>query len=189
MRIGLLAVAVAAMAVLSACRAPARDSAGARSDSSRLSQPYPIQPFAAVDFSGRRVSLADWKNQIIVINAWATWCAPCRRELPLLSSLQAKYQDRVRMLGILQDNVSDDFARQFIAQAGLNFPVVRTTFDIESHLPAIVVIPMTFVIDKEGRLVSTFAGEADPAALEREITHADSRAGLGSQKSEVKSQK
>jgi hypothetical protein len=73
------------------------------------------------------------------------------------------------VLGVLQDNVTDDFARQFVLQAKLNFPTIRSTFEIEHRLPAVMVLPMTFVIDQEGRLVSSFAGECNPAELEREI--------------------
>ena len=115
------------------------------------------------------MSTGAWKNQVVIINVWATWCAPCRRELPVLEKLQAAYRDRVRVLAVLQDNVSDEFAKKFVAQAGLSFSVVRSSDEIERRLPAILLIPMTFVIDREGRMVSMFAGEADANELEREV--------------------
>jgi len=128
-----------------------------------------MESIDAVDLAGRQISTGSWKNQIVIINVWATWCAPCRRELPALEKLHARYRHQVRVIGVLQDNVSDDFARQFVKQAGLSFPIVRSSEEIERRLPAILVIPMTFVIDRAGRLVSMFAGEADAAALEKEI--------------------
>jgi thiol-disulfide isomerase/thioredoxin len=162
-------VIVVATLVVAAC-GPHSAPSETRTAGVRLSTPFPIQPFEATDLDGRRVAIADWRNQVVVLNVWATWCAPCRRELPMLVSLQARHADRVRVLGILQDNVSDDFARQFLKTAGVSFPVIRSSFEIEHHLPAVMVIPMTFVIDASGQLVSTFAGEADATDLEREVT-------------------
>ena len=88
----------------------------------------------------------------------------------MLMSLQSRHSDRVRVLGLLQDNVTDDFARQFLKAAGVTYPVLRSTFEIESRLPAVLVIPMTFVINGDGQLISTFAGEANGEQLEREVT-------------------
>jgi len=158
---------VFAIAVLAGC-APEKPTPNVAA-ANRLAKPFPLDPFVATDLDGRTVSLAAWKGQVVVVNVWATWCAPCRRELPVLAALQTKYQERVRVLGILQDNVTDEFARQFAKQARLNFPVIRSTFEIESRLPAIAVIPMTFVIDSAGNLVSMFAGEADARELEQEL--------------------
>ena len=93
----------------------------------------------------------------------------------MLVGLQQKYRDTVRLLGILQDNVTDDFARQFVSQQKLNFPTIRSSFEIEHRLPAVMVIPMTYVIDQRGQLVSSFAGECDPAELEKEIVRLTSR--------------
>src|SRR4051812_11272244 len=169
MRAPAAVLAIAALVLLAACRSNRAGTSDAnpastgvsRATGARLSTPYPIEPFDAIDLDGRRVSLADWKNSIVVINVWATWCGPCRRELPMLAALQTRYRDRVRVLGVLQDNVTDAFARQFAGQVGLNFPVIRSTFEIEHRLPAVMVLPMTFVLDREGRLVSSYAGEAD----------------------------
>ena len=166
-----LATSLVALAI-AGCRAAPAEVTGSQSAGSRLAKPYPIESFAADALDGKRVSLADWKDHVVIVNVWATWCAPCRRELPMLQSLQTKYHDRVRVLGVLQDNVTDDFARQFVKNAGLTFPIIRSTFEIESRLPAIVVIPMTYVINPAGQLVSMFAGEADGRQVEREINDA-----------------
>ena len=166
----LAVLAISALVALAACRAtPESGSDPKKSSGSRLAKPYPLESFDSVALDGTKISLAAWKNQAVIINVWATWCAPCRRELPMLEALQAKYRDRVRVLGVLQDNVTDDFARQFAQNARLTFPIIRSTFEIESKLPAIVVIPMTYVVDSAGQLVSMFAGEVDATALDEEI--------------------
>ena len=87
----------------------------------------------------------------------------------MLVSLQSRYADRVHVLGLLQDNATDDFARQFLKSERVTFPVVRSSFEIENRLPMVMVIPMTFVIDHEGQLVSSFAGEAKADELEAEV--------------------
>jgi thiol-disulfide isomerase/thioredoxin len=134
-----------------------------------LKTPYPIEPFDAVDLDGTKISLAAWKGQVVVVNVWATWCAPCRRELPALAALQERYRGKVVVLGLLQDNVTDQFAREFAKRAGIRYPVVRSTFDIEGRFPAVLVLPMTFVLDLAGRLVVTYAGEVDPDQLDLEV--------------------
>ena len=103
------------------------------------------------------------------MNVWATWCGPCRREIPALAALQTKYQSTVQMLGFLQDNVTDDVARAFGRATGMNYPIVRSNFEMESKLPGILALPMTFIVDRAGQLVAMFAGEIDSAAVEAEI--------------------
>jgi thiol-disulfide isomerase/thioredoxin len=147
-----------------------RPSTGPRSDSGgRLDAPYPIEPFTGVDLEGRPISLAAWKGNVVIVNVWATWCAPCRREMPALAALQEKYRESVRVLGLLQDNVTTDFAREFVRSVRVTYPIVRSTFDLERRFPQVLALPMTFVIDPQGRLVAVYAGEIEPAELERQI--------------------
>jgi cytochrome c biogenesis protein CcmG/thiol:disulfide interchange protein DsbE len=131
--------------------------------------PYPVEPFQATAIDGRDVSTSTWAGKVVVVNFWATWCAPCRREIPALAAMQRAHGDRLLVLGILDDNVTDDFARQFAAATGLTYPIVRTSWEIERRFPLIAALPMTFVVDRSGRIVSMHAGEIDPAQLEREI--------------------
>ncbi len=136
----------------------------------RLESPYPVEPFSAVDLDGRDVSVSTWNGRVVVVNVWATWCAPCRREIPALAALQDKYRGGVLVIGLLQDNVTSDFAREFGKSVRINYPVVRSTFDIERRLPPILALPMTFIVDAAGRLVTMYAGEIDPAQVERELS-------------------
>jgi thiol-disulfide isomerase/thioredoxin len=161
--------------VVAAACAPARpERAGdARADGGsglgRLATPFPIEPFEAVDLDGRAFSLSAWKGHVVVINIWATWCPPCRRELPALAALQERHRDRLRVLGLLDDTVTAEFAREFARSARISYPIVRSTFDIEQRLPTVPAIPTTFLLDRSGRLVATGVGELDPAELEREV--------------------
>ena len=145
---------------------------GARLESTRLSEPFLLTPFSATALDGADVSSASWAGRVVVVNFWATWCAPCRREIPALADLQARYGDRVLVLGVLQDSVSDDLARQFAAGVRVNYPIVRATWEIERAFPAVAALPMTFLIDAERRVVAVHAGEIDPAIFEAQLVEA-----------------
>jgi len=160
-----LAMVLTVMLLATACAKPEPGVVG----SERLATPFALEAFRASDLDGVDRSLATWQGRVVIVNVWATWCPPCRREIPALAALQAKYAKTVLVLGLLQDNVSDDFARTFGRATGLTYPIVRSSFEIESRLPAILALPMTFVVDRTGQLVAMFAGEIDAAAVEAEI--------------------
>jgi len=155
--------------VAMACGGASKGTPAAREASSRLATPFPLEPVTAFDLDGRDVSSATWKGKVVIVNVWATWCAPCRREMPALAALQEKYRDRVLVIGVLDDNVSDSFAREFGKAVKLNYPIVRSTPEIEHRFPTVLALPMTFLVDKAGRLVAMYAGEIDIATLEREV--------------------
>ena len=153
-----------------ACGAP-KETPATKPASSRLATPFPLEPFAAFDLDGRDVSSNTWKGKVVIVNVWATWCGPCRREMPGLAALQDKYRNRLLVIGLLDDNVTDDFVREFGKSVKLNYPVVRTTPEIEHRFPAVLLLPMTFIVDARTNLVAMFAGEVDMATLEAEIRH------------------
>ena len=134
-----------------------------------LATPVPLRPFAAVDLDGRDVSPATWRGRIALVNVWATWCAPCRDEIPMLVALQQKYRDQVLLVGVLQDRASDASVRAFAASLRMNYPIVRSARDIEHSISTDLALPMTYLVDAAGRVVAAHAGRLDPARVEREI--------------------
>ena len=134
-----------------------------------LAEPFVLTPFPAIDLDGRDVSLSNWRGKVVVVNFWATWCLPCRREIPALVTLQKKFTSDLVVIGVLDDGASIDFVRAFSASLRLNYPIVRTTPEIEASFSQVLVLPTTYVIDTEGRVVSVHAGEIDPRLVEREV--------------------
>ena len=134
-----------------------------------LATPVPLRPFAAVDLDGRDVSPATWRGRITLVNVWATWCAPCRDEIPMLVALQEKYRDQVLIIGVVQDRASDASVKSFAASLRMNYPIVRSSRDIEHSISTDLALPMTYVVDPAGRVVASHAGRLDPAQIEREI--------------------
>jgi len=135
---GLLAVAAAWSAPAALAAAPA---AGA----------------AAPDFSlrsldGRNLRLKEQRGQVVLINFWATWCGPCREEMPLLDKLHAKYKDLgFTLLGV---NVDDDpqAARSLAGKLGVHFPVLLDTDKQVSRLYDLNSMPSTVLVDKDGKV-------------------------------------
>ena len=146
-----------------------RGSQATPATANHLDPPFPVQPFAAVDIDGHDRSPDTWGGKVVIINAWATWCAPCRHEIPALAALQKKYADRVLVIGLLQDQISTDGALAFATSVGMNYPIVRSTHEIEQRWPEVLALPMTFVVDGSRRLVTMYAGEIDPAEVERDV--------------------
>lgn len=118
----------------------------------------------AADFSlktpdGKIVKLADYKNKIVIIDFWATWCPPCRKGVPDLIAIQKEYKNDVVVIGISLDreNTIADVV-PFIKNYGINYPVVYGNMDVVKAYGGIEAIPTSFVIDKKGNIVDTHVG-------------------------------
>jgi thiol-disulfide isomerase/thioredoxin len=130
--------------------------------------PAAVPAFIARDLDGREVSSASWRGKVIIINFWATWCGPCRAEIPDLVTLQEKYRDRLQVIGISEDEASPDIVKRFAADHHINYPVIMTTPEIGKLFPGIGALPTSFIIDRESRVVQKHVGMLQAAITERE---------------------
>src|SRR5262245_7975820 len=89
--------------------------------------PATVAPFTAHDIDGRTISSESLRGKVVIVNFWATWCPPCRAEIPDLVALQDKYRDRLVIIGVSEDDVPTDEVRRFVADHKINYPVVMTT--------------------------------------------------------------
>jgi len=114
--------------------------------------------FAAKDLTGKTISPADFKGKVVVLNFWATWCPPCREEIPELISLQTQYKDRLQIIGVSEDDDPPEKVLQFVQKAGMNYPVVMATDQISDAYGGVPALPTSFVIDPQGRVMQRHTG-------------------------------
>ena len=108
-----------------------------------------------IDTTGKAHTAESLKGKVVVMNFWATWCGPCKKEIPDLSKLYLKYKDKgVVMLGVLtNDSPSDSDLLNFQSDYEMEFPVVRQSSDILVSFNYPQALPTTFVFDRQGRRV------------------------------------
>ena len=136
--------------------------------------PAPQKGFLAPDFTletldGESVTLSDLRGQAVLVNFWATWCPPCRAEMPAFQEAYKDYEEQgfviVAVNATLQDNPADIAA--FIAEYGLSFPVVLDVEGEANRLYQVQSLPTSFFIDKEGVISEVVIGGPIAEALIR----------------------
>tara|TARA_B100000029_G_C17602904_1_gene966383 strand:- start:875 stop:1426 length:552 start_codon:yes stop_codon:yes gene_type:complete len=133
--------------------------------SSKLKAP----DFTLTDTEGNKVSLSDYKGNIIIINFWATWCGPCKFEIPDLIDLYKKYNGDVVVLGISLDYDGPTVVPQFADQYGINYPVLYGDSKIVSTYGNVTGIPTTFIIDRDLNLYRRYVGYRPSTVFEEDI--------------------
>jgi thiol-disulfide isomerase/thioredoxin len=107
--------------------------------------PKAAPQFVARELDGHELSTASLRGKVVIINFWATWCGPCRAEIPDLVALQEKYRDRLQVIGISQDESAPEVVQRFAAKFHINYPVVMMTPELEKLFPGIGALPTSFV--------------------------------------------
>jgi thiol-disulfide isomerase/thioredoxin len=133
--------------------------------------PKPAPTFTVKDLDGREIAPASLRGKVVIVNFWATWCGPCRAEIPDLVALQEKYKDTLQVIGISEDEAGVDVVRRFAAEHKINYPVAMTTPEIEKLYPGISALPTSFIIDRESRVVQKHVGMLTARTTEYEARH------------------
>lgn len=116
-----------------------------------LAEGDPAPDFEMEALEGDAFRLADEVGKVVVLNFWATWCAPCRVEIPDLVEMQSELvDDGVRFVGISLDLDSDEVILDFAEHAGINYPVIVDDGSISEIFGGVYALPTTFVIDRDG---------------------------------------
>jgi thiol-disulfide isomerase/thioredoxin len=131
--------------------------------------PEPAPAFSLSSLDGKPLTLESYKGKVILLNFWATWCGPCRAEIPDLVELQNKYKDHLQILGLVVDDDDQDAIKSFVSEFGINYPVAIASDEIRLHYGGIAALPTSFVLDAEGRIVQKHEGLRDPVLYETEI--------------------
>jgi thiol-disulfide isomerase/thioredoxin len=131
--------------------------------------PDPAPDFKAKDLDGKEITLAASKGKVILLNFWASWCGPCRAEIPGLIDLQNKYKDRLQIIGLVVDDDDETEVRNVVKSESINYPVAFSTNQVRTDYGGIPALPTLFVINAEGRVVQKHVGLYDPELYETEV--------------------
>ncbi|MBE3111616.1 MAG: TlpA family protein disulfide reductase [Acidobacteria bacterium] len=136
-----------AAAIVMVLAAGAAACAGAREEAT------PAPEFSLQDLQGDSLSLSSYKGKVLVLNFWATWCPPCRREIPDFIEAYKNLKDKgLEILGVSVDDLSAEALRDWTQKAGMNYPVALATAKIIADYQPGEFIPATIVIDRRGRI-------------------------------------
>ncbi len=131
-------------------------------------------PDSAPDFQlntldGQPLTLAASKGKVILLNFWATWCGPCRAEVPYLVELQNRYRDQLQIIGLVIDDDDPAAIQKFVERFAINYPVALAPDDLRLQYGGIPALPTSFLLDAEGRVVQKHEGLRNPVLYEIEI--------------------
>jgi thiol-disulfide isomerase/thioredoxin len=136
---------------------------------SRLSADVP-PAWTLKDLHGKTVSLSDFKGKVVVLDIWATWCPPCRDEIPHFIELQDKYKDKgVTVVGMSVDSTGPEAVAKFAHDNKMNYPIVMADEATATAYGADQGIPLTIVIGKDGQVIGRHMGLTDKETFEDEI--------------------
>lgn len=125
--------------------------------------------FTLADLSGQTLNLSSYRGKVVLLDFWATWCVPCREEIPHLVDLQNKYGSQgLQIIGVSMDDGSEP-VREFYQHFKMNYPVVMGDAKTGERYGGVLGLPIAFVIAPDGRITSKHIGSTDISVFEREV--------------------
>jgi peroxiredoxin len=122
------------------------------------------------DIRGRSIRLSDYKGKIVLLNFWATWCPPCRAEMPDLVKMQRQYAKQgLQVIGVTYPPETLREVRQFARRLGVNYPIALGTKETKALFDKGETLPLTVVIDRDGNIQSIIEGILLPEEFEQKV--------------------
>jgi peroxiredoxin len=130
---------------------------------------FPDAPdFFLKDLNGNEITLDDFEGKVLFVNFWATWCPPCRQEIPGFVETYALYHEKgMEILGISLDRQGDEVVKKFAEKYEVNYPVAMGTSQLIQDFQPGQYIPVTFIIDREGKIRHRHVGYMDKTVMEK----------------------
>lgn len=125
--------------------------------------------FSLPDLSGGQLALSTYRGKVVLLDFWATWCVPCREEIPHFVELQSRYRDQgLEIIGVSMDDGPEP-VRDFYKQFKMNYPVVMGNAKIGELYGGVLGLPIAFVIGRDGRIYAKHIGATSIPIIEKEI--------------------
>ena len=129
----------------------------------------PAPQFSLTGLDGKPVSLADYQGKVVLLDFWATWCVPCRAEIPHFVDFQNQYGGRgLQVVGISMDDDAKP-VHEFYQQFKMNYPVALGTDKVATAYGGVLGLPITFLIGRDGRIAAKYVGETQMPVLEQKV--------------------
>ena len=115
--------------------------------------------FTLDSLDGKTMKLSDYRGKAVLVNFWATWCGPCRIEMPWIVELNTKYQPQgLQVLGVAMDDSGHDAIVKFAKDMGVNYPILQGKEEVGDEYGGVQFLPETFLVDRNGKIVKTLFG-------------------------------
>ncbi len=136
-------------------------------------QGVPAPDFTLISLDGTKVKLSDYRGKAVLLNFWATWCPPCKVEMPWFEDLQKQYaKDGLVVLGVAMDDSEPASIAKFASEVGVNYPVLLGTDQLSDDYGNVQYLPTTFYISRNGTIVDKMTGLLDRKDIEEAVKKA-----------------
>jgi peroxiredoxin len=159
-----LAAAVAAFGLACSTSSPVR--AAVKPEKDRKKAPE----FSLKDAMGRTVTLSEYKGKVVLLNFWATWCGPCKLEIPWFMEFEQKYKDKgFAVLGVSLDEDGWDAVKPYLERAKVNYRILLGDDMVAQMYGGVDSLPTSFVLDREGRIAATHVGLVSKSEYQKDL--------------------
>jgi thiol-disulfide isomerase/thioredoxin len=133
-----------------------------------VKNPREIPELTMKTLDGKTIATKDLAGKVIVFNFWATWCGPCRAEIPDLVKLQEQYKDHLVIIGVLSEDEPGDHVSKFASDYRMNYPIVPETKELTDAFPGIFALPTTFMVGPDLKMMQKHIGQIRASQIELE---------------------
>lgn len=133
-----------------------------------VKNPKTVPDLTMTTLDGKTITTSELAGKVVIFNFWATWCAPCRAEIPDLVKLQDQYKDHLVIIGVLSEDEPGPHVSRFVADYKINYPIVPETREMLDVFTGIYALPTTFMVGPDRRMMQKHIGQIRPAQIELE---------------------